>query len=51
VGLSPFGASGPEADLFRHFGIPPEAIVAEVGKRLLPGPSRTGTAPIELEMQ
>jgi len=34
VGMSTFGASGPEADLFRHFGITPEAVVAEVRKRL-----------------
>jgi transketolase len=34
VGMSSFGASGPEAELFRHFGITPEAVVAEVHKRL-----------------
>ena len=34
VGMSSFGASGAEADLFRHFGITPEAVVAEVRKRL-----------------
>jgi transketolase len=30
VGMSTFGASGPEAELFRHFGITPEAVVAAV---------------------
>jgi transketolase len=34
VGMSSFGASGAEADLFRHFGITPQAVVAEVRKRL-----------------
>jgi transketolase len=34
VGMSTFGVSGPEAELFRHFGITPEAVVAEVMKRL-----------------
>jgi transketolase len=34
VGMSSFGASGPEAELFRHFGITPEAVVAEVRRRL-----------------
>jgi transketolase len=34
VGMRTFGASGPEAELFRHFGITPEAVVAEVAKRL-----------------
>jgi transketolase len=28
--MSTFGASGPEAELFRHFGITPEAVVAAV---------------------
>jgi transketolase len=27
VGMSSFGASGPYKDLYRHFGITPEAIV------------------------
>jgi transketolase len=34
VGMSGFGASGPEQELFEHFGITPEAVVAEVRKRL-----------------
>jgi transketolase len=36
VGMSTFGASGPEAELFRHFGITPEAVVAEVLRRRRP---------------
>ena len=34
VGMTGFGASGPEQELFEHFGITPEAVVAEVRKRL-----------------
>ncbi len=34
VGMSSFGASGPEAELFVHFGITPERIAAEVHRRL-----------------
>jgi transketolase len=34
VGMSTFGASGPEDELFRHFGITPEAVVAAVEKQL-----------------
>ena len=34
VGMSGFGASGPEQELFEHFGITPEAVAAEVRKRL-----------------
>ncbi|MDR3439768.1 transketolase [Telmatospirillum sp.] len=34
VGMSSFGASGPSGELFRHFGITPEAVVAEVLRRL-----------------
>jgi transketolase len=34
VGMSGFGASGPEDELFRHFGITAERIVAEVRARL-----------------
>jgi len=34
VGMTGFGASGPAEVLYRHFGITPEAIVAE-GRRLL----------------
>jgi hypothetical protein len=34
VGMSGFGASGPERDLFEHFGITPDAVVAEIRKRL-----------------
>ena len=34
VGMTGFGASGPAEVLYRHFGITPEAIVAEA-RRLL----------------
>ena len=34
VGMSGFGASAPAEELFRHFGITPEAVVAAVRKRL-----------------
>jgi transketolase len=34
VGMSGFGASGPEDELFAHFGITPERVVAEVRQRL-----------------
>ncbi len=34
VGMSGFGASAPAEDLFRHFGITPEAVAAQVRKRL-----------------
>ena len=34
VGMSCFGASGPEDELFVHFGITPERVVAEVRERL-----------------
>jgi transketolase len=34
VGMSTFGASGAEAELSRHFGITPEAVIAEVRERL-----------------
>jgi transketolase len=34
IGMSGFGASAPAADLFRHFGITPEAVAAAVRKRL-----------------
>ncbi len=34
VGMSTFGASGPEDELFRHFGITPEAVVAAVERQL-----------------
>jgi transketolase len=40
VGMRSFGASGPEAELFRHFGITPEAVIAEVRKRIGVVPSR-----------
>ena len=36
IGMTGFGASAPGPDLFRHFGITPEAIAAAVRKRLLP---------------
>jgi len=34
VGMSSFGASGAEDDLFAHFGITPDRVVEEVRKRL-----------------
>ncbi len=34
VGMTGFGASAPAGDLFKHFGITAEAVVAEVKKRL-----------------
>jgi transketolase len=34
VGMQSFGASGPPADLFRHFGITAERVVAAVRERL-----------------
>jgi transketolase len=34
IGMSGFGASAPAEDLYRHFGITPEAIVSAVRKRL-----------------
>ncbi len=34
VGMVGFGASGPEQELFEHFGITPEAVAAEVRRRL-----------------
>ena len=34
VGMTTFGASGPVADLFTHFGITPAHVVAEVKARL-----------------
>ncbi|HYZ61675.1 MAG TPA: transketolase [Acetobacteraceae bacterium] len=36
IGMAGFGASAPAADLYRHFGITPEAITAAVKRRLLP---------------
>ncbi len=47
VGMRTFGASGPETELFRHFGITPEAVVAEVVKRL--PPARAGRPAAALE--
>ncbi len=35
IGMTGFGASAPAADLFRHFGITPEAITSAVRKRLI----------------
>jgi transketolase len=49
VGMRTFGASGPEAELFRHFGITPEAVVAEVTKRLPAIPARSSVAEAALE--
>jgi transketolase len=34
IGMSGFGASAPAEELFRHFGITPEAVAAAVRKRL-----------------
>jgi transketolase len=34
IGMTGFGASAPFEDLYRHFGITAEAIVAAVKKRL-----------------
>jgi transketolase len=34
VGMTGYGASAPAEDLFRHFGITPEAVAAQVRKRL-----------------
>ena len=34
IGMSGFGASGAETDLFEHFGITAEKVVQEVMKRL-----------------
>ncbi len=36
IGMDGYGASAPGPDLFRHFGITPEAITSAVKKRLLP---------------
>lgn len=36
IGMTGFGASAPHADLYRHFGITPEAITAAVRRRVLP---------------
>lgn len=38
VGMSGFGASGSVPDLYRHFGITPERVMAEVKARLCPEP-------------
>ena len=34
IGMTGFGASAPHADLYRHFGITPEAITAAVRRRI-----------------
>ena len=34
VGMSGYGASGPEDQLFAHFGITPDRVAAEVRRRL-----------------
>jgi transketolase len=34
IGMTGFGASGPYQELYRHFGITPEAVVAAVNARL-----------------
>jgi transketolase len=36
IGMTGFGASAPSADLYRHFGITPEAITTAVKRRLQP---------------
>lgn len=36
IGMTGFGASAPHAELYRHFGITPEAITAAVRRRVLP---------------
>ena len=36
IGMTGFGASAPAADLYRHFGITPEAITTAVRRRVLP---------------
>ncbi|GAC1343881.1 MAG: transketolase [Acetobacteraceae bacterium] len=36
IGMTGFGASAPAGDLYRHFGITPEAITTAVKRRLLP---------------
>ncbi|MDT7953144.1 MAG: transketolase [Acetobacteraceae bacterium] len=36
IGMTGFGASAPHADLYRHFGITPEAITAAVRRRVHP---------------
>jgi transketolase len=43
VGMTGFGASGPAEVLYPHFGITPEAVVAEA-RRLLAAPSESPTA-------
>jgi len=43
VGMSGFGASGPADELYRHFGITPEAIVAEA-RRLMATRPEAATA-------
>jgi transketolase len=34
IGMSSFGASAPAKDLYKHFGITPEAVVDAASKRL-----------------
>jgi transketolase len=34
IGMTGFGASAPQEELYRHFGITPEAVIAAVRKRL-----------------
>ena len=36
IGMTGFGASAPCPDLYRHFGITPEAICAAVRRRVIP---------------
>ena len=45
VGMTGFGASGPADELYRHFGITAEAIVAEVQRLLADAPARIPRTP------
>ena len=40
VGMTGFGASAPADDLFRHYGITPDAIASTVRKRLQPSQTK-----------
>ena len=41
IGMDGFGASGPASELYEHFGITTEAVVAAVRARLAPGPEES----------
>ena len=49
VGMTTLRRLGPEAELFRHFGITPAAVVAEARKRLPPVAVRSGEPVSSLE--